>query len=348
MKFVEIVETVESIETKLDGLSEEKLVLLETILKEGAETEFDVEYHIDYLIEFVSSQSDENAEIISETVNGGEILEIILESVRKNTNDIETFLSEVNKQVGEINIDNPNDEETETVSVNLLSIVTNTLTEMLGEETVENLPAEMVFDIVNEAKNLDLSDEVIDMDIVSLVEEISSKLETAITEGKIDLDSADYECETLAEFLDDYSDIEDLLEEMSQVNEEVLAEAKDKAGAELMRKAKAATMVVEAKMEKCKAGDMKCKQEKAKKAKEYFSKNEMPGGGNAKDFTMDKISGKLAKHVKKAAKASQKATGKPLSKEYIQYVLVPGIIKRMRMKNMKLKAKDMKKKAGMK
>ena len=46
MKFMEIVETVESIETKLSALSEAKLALLETILEEGAETQFDVEYHI--------------------------------------------------------------------------------------------------------------------------------------------------------------------------------------------------------------------------------------------------------------------------------------------------------------
>ena len=34
MKFIEIVETVESIETKLSALSEAKLALLETILEE--------------------------------------------------------------------------------------------------------------------------------------------------------------------------------------------------------------------------------------------------------------------------------------------------------------------------
>lgn len=346
MKFVEIVETVESIENKLGTLSEAKLGLLETILTEGAETQFDIVHHIDYLVEFVEAQSDTQAEIIAETVNGGEVLDIILESARRNTDDTESFLAEAIEEVGNIDIKLV-EEDTETASVTLLSIVTNTLTEMLGEEAVEALPAEMVFDIVEEAKNLDLSDDAADMDIVSLVEEISTKLEEAINEGEIDFDSEDYEGETLSEFLEDYSDTEDLLEEMAQVNDEILAEAEDQDGAELMRKAKEATTLVEAKMERCAAGDMKCKVEKAKKAKAYFAKHELPGGGKAKDFSMDAISGKLRKHVVAASKASQKATGKPLSKEYIQYVLVPGIIKRMRVKNMRLKAKDMKKKQGM-
>jgi len=347
MKFVEIVETVESIESKLDTLSEAKLELLETILEEGADIEFDTVHHMDYLIEFVDAHTDDNATVIAESVDCGTVLETILESARKNPTDIETFIAEAIEAAGEIEIAEL-DDETETASVTLLSIVTNTLTEMLGEEAVEALPAEMVFDIVSEAKDLDISDDATDMNLVELVEEISTKLETAISEGVIDLDSEDYETETLAEFLNDYADTEDLLEEMAQVNEEILAESEDEAGADLMRKAKEATTIVEAKMEICKPSDMKCKQEKAKKAKAYFAKNEMPGGGKAKDFAMDKISGDLAKHVKNAAKASKKATGKPLSKEYIQYVLVPGIIKRMRMRGMKLKAKDMKKKAGMK
>ena len=82
MKFMEIVETVESIETKLSALSEAKLALLETILEEGAETQFDVEYHIDYLVEFIESQSDENATTIAESVNGGQVLNIILEELK--------------------------------------------------------------------------------------------------------------------------------------------------------------------------------------------------------------------------------------------------------------------------
>ena len=347
MKFVEITETVESITQKLSTLSEAKLGLVETILKEGVDSSFDVAHHMDYLVEFVESQTDANAELIAETVDGGKVLEIILESVRKNPSDMKTFIAESVEAVGNIDIELVEEDE-ETASVTLLSVVTNTLTEMLGEEAVEALPAKMVFDLVEAAKDLDISDDASEMDLVSLVEEISSKLETAISEGEIDLDSDDYEGETLAEFLDDYEDTEDLLEEMSQVTEEILSESTDEAGADLMRAAKEATTLIEAKMEKCNSGDVKCKQAKAKKAKAYFAKNNLPGGGKAKDFSMDKIHGKLAKHVKAAAKASMKATGKPLSKEYIQYVLVPGIIKRMRVKNMRLKGKDMKKKAGMK
>lgn len=349
MKFVEIVASVASIESKLGTLSEAQLGLLETILTEGTDTSFDVTHHMDYLVEFVKAQTDENAEIIAETVDGGEILNVILESVRKNPNDMDLFITEAIEAMGNINIDTSMvEDDSETASVTLLSVVTNTLTEMLGEKVVEELPAEMVFDLVEEAKSLNISEDASEMSLVELVEEISTKLEEAISEGKIDLDSDDYVGETLAEFLDDYTDIDDLLEEMAKVNEEILSESEDQDAAELMRKAKTATTLVEAKMERCKSGDVKCKQEKAKKAKEYFAKHEMPGGGNAKDFARDKISGKLAKHVKAAATASKKATGKPLSREYIQYVLVPGIIKRMRMKNKKLKAKSMKLKAGMK
>ncbi len=347
MKFVEIVETVENIETKLSTLSESKLDLIEVILEEGSEVEFDVAHHIDYLVEFVETQTDENAEIIAETVNGGEVLEIILESLRKNTSDTATALTEAVEAIGEIEIELM-EEDDEMASVTLLSVVTNTLTEMLGEETVEALPAEMVFDIVEEAKELDLSDEAADMDLVELVEEISTKLETAINEGIVDLDSEDYEGETLEEFLNDYSDTEDLLEEMAQVNEEILSESEDEAGAELMRKAKEATTLVEAKMEKCPKGDRKCQMSKAKKAKKYYAKHEMPGGGNVKDIKINSLTGKLGKHVKKAAKAAKAAAGgKPLTPEYMQYVLVPGIIKRMRMKNKKMKAKSMKTKPGM-
>lgn len=345
MKFVEIVETVESIEKKLETLSDAKLGLLESIIVEGSDITFDVAHHIDYLVEFVDTYSDENATLISETVDCGEVLNIILESARKNTEDKATFISEAVEKVE--NIDLEIIEETESTSVTLLSIVTNTLTEMLGEETVENMPAEMVFDIVEAAKNLDLSDDSHDMDMVSLVEEISTKLEIAIKDGVIDLDSDDYASETLSEFLNDYDNTEDLLTEMAEVNEDILAESDNQDGARLMLKAKAATMLIEAKMESCPKGDMKCKQNKAKRAKEYFAKHNLPGGGNPKDWTMDNLSGKLAKHVKAAAKASMQATGKPLSKEYIQYVLTPGIIKRMRIKNQRMKAKSKMKKQGM-
>ena len=345
MKFIEIVETVESIETKLSALSEAKLALLETILEEGAETQFDVEYHIDYLVEFIESQSDENATTIAESVNGGQVLDIILEAARKHTNDKESFIVEAVEKVG--NIDITLIEEGNTASVTLLSVVTNTLTEMLGESVVEGMPAEMVFDIVESAKELELVEGAETLTLVELVEEISTKLERAIKSGAIDVDSDDYVGETLSEFLNDYTDTEDLLEEMAQVNEDILSESIDIQGANLMRKAKAATTLIEAKMEACPKGDMKCKQDKAKKAKAYYAKHEFPGGGKPEDWAMDKITGKLAKHVKAAAKASKEATGKPLSKEYIQYVLVPGIIKRMRIKNKKMTAKSKLKKQGM-
>jgi len=343
MNFVEIVELVDNIETKLSHLSESKLDLMAEILEEGT-TDFDVAHHIDMLVEFVNAQTDENARIIAESVSGAEVLDIILEAVRKNSN-IKHAIKEAQDNI-EIKL--LEQDETNTASVTLLSVVTNTLTEMLGEDAVESLPAEMIFDIAIEAKELELSDDAADMDLVELVEEISTKLKTAINVGDIDLDSDDYEGETLEEFLDDYEDIEDLLEEMAQVTEEILSESEDEVGVNLMRKAKEATTLIEAKMKRCPSGDRKCQMEKAKKAKKYYEKHEMPGGGNIKDIKLNDLHGNLRKHVKKAVKAARASSGgKQLSPDYIQYVLVPGIIKRMRIKNKKMKAKMMKTRPGM-
>ena len=351
MNFVEIVESVEEIENKLSSLTEAKLDLVEMILSEGAEITFDVTHHLDYIVEFVNSYSDDESEIITENVNGMELLEIILESVKTNGSDFESAINEAVENANEIDIDididTDHDDNDIMSQVTLLSVVTNTLTEMFGESVVEDMPAEMIFDIVNETKELDISDDAIEMTISEMVTEISESLENALTDGEIDFDSDDYDCETLAEFLDDYEDTEDLLMEMEQVNEEILSEAIDEDGAELMRKAKSAIIILEAKMEKCPPLDKKCMMKKAKNAKAYYAKNTMPGGTDPKDFTLSKLTGKLGKHVKAAAKAARSA-GKPLSPEYMQYVLVPGIIKRMRMKNKKMTAKAGMKKVGMK
>jgi len=85
---------------------------------------------------------------------------------------------------------------------------------------------------------------------------------------------------------------------------------------------------------------------KAKKAKEYYSKHVMPGGTDPKEFKLNALKGKLKKYVNAAAKAARSA-GKALTPEYMQFVLVPGIIKRMRMKNKKLKKNQTMKKTGM-
>lgn len=346
MKFVEIVEIVEDIESRLESLSEAKLGLLEAMFTEG-ETTFDVENHIDYLVEFVDSYSDENALIISESIDCGKVLNIVLDSVRNNTTDTKAFIAEAAEAVGNIDI-NLLEEDENTSSVTLLSVVTNTLTEMLGEDAVEKMPAEMVFDIAEAAKNLDVSDDSANMNLVSLVGEISSKLKTAITEGSIDLDTDDYDGETLSEFLDDYEDTADLLNEMSQVTDTILAESTNEDAARLLGKAKGATIMLEGKMQQCAPGDLKCMQSKAKKAKTYYRTHSMPGGTKPQDFNTDALSGKLGKHVKLAIKAFKSKHGKEPLKDYIQYVLVPGIIKRMRIKNKKLTAKMQTKKAGMK
>lgn len=339
MKFVEIVETVEGIESKLGTLSEEKLGLLESILVEGADTAFDVVNHIDYLVEYVNSYTDENAQIIAETVDCGKVLGIILESARKHTTDTEAFLVEAVEKTEEIDIELLAEDDA-TASVTLLSVVTNTLTEMLGEEAVESMPAEMVFDIVESAKELDLADNAEEMDIVSLVEEISTKLEESIKDGSIDLDSDDYKGETLSEFLEDYTDTDDLLEEMTKVTDEILAESENEDAARLMGKAKDATIMLEAKKEKCAPGDMKCMINKAKKAKEWFLKNKHPSGIKPEEMKVGALTGRLGKHTREATKAFKKKHGKAMPKDYIQFVLVPGIIAGMRAKGKKRKASE--------
>jgi len=347
MKFVEIVEIVEGIEKKFVSLSDAKLSLIEALLVEGVDTTFDVVNHIDYLVEFVNAYSDENASVIVETVDCGKVLNIILDSARQNTTDTAAFISEAKKSVGDIDIDLlTEDSDEESVSVTLLSIVTNKLTEMLGEKAVEELPAEMVFDIVEATKALDISDDTIDMDIMSMVEEISTKLEAAITEGVIDLDSDDYDGETLYEFLEDYEDTDDLLEEMEKVNAEILSESDNVDGVRLMEKAKSSTVLLEGQRENCAKGDLKCMQLKAKNAKTYYRKHTMPAGTKPQDINVDSLSGKLGKHVRAAIKSFKKTHGKEPLKDYIQFMLIPGIIKRMRYKNKKVSAKANMKRSG--
>lgn len=319
MKFIEIVETVEDIEYKIETLSETKLGLLEIILEEGSDHEFDIINHIGYLVEFIDSYSDENAKMIAESVDGGEVLHSVLESLKMNSTDMDEFINEAVEAVGEIDIEL---EDEETASVTLLSVVTNTLTEMLGEETVENMPAEMVFDIVESTKELDISENADELDIISLVEEISTKLEESIKDGSIDLDTEDYEGETLAEFLDDYSDTEDLLEEMAEVTDELLAESENEDNARLMGKAKEATIMLEA-AERCKKGDIDCMKKKAKAAKEWFKKHNMHGTDfNPKEIkNVTKVPGKLGKILK-----GIKTANKKYPNEYIRFVVLPAII----------------------
>ena len=327
MNFVEIVETVEDIETKMVDLSEEKLGLLKAVLVEGSEIEFDVVHHIDHLVGFVDSYSDGQAQAITESVDCGKVLNIVLESVRKNASDAEVVLSEAVEAVGDMDLETV-DGDSETVSVSLLSVVSNVLTEMTGEEAVEGMPAEMVFDIVNEAKKLDLSDDAADLDIETLVSEISTKLEEAIISGDIDLDTDDYEGETLAEFLADYENTEYLMEEMSKVSEEVLAESDDADGVRLLTKAKEATVLLEG--ERCAKGDIKCMEKKGKAAKAFFAKGgEMKGTKfNPKSVTnITKLTGKLGKIIRDIKKSNPRYPD-----VYLRNVVLPSIINKMAQK----------------
>ena len=327
MNFVEIVETVEDIETKMVDLSEEKLGLLKAVLVEGSEIEFDVVHHIDHLVEFVDSYSDAQAQTIVESVDCGKVLTIVLESVRKHASDAEAVITEAVEAVGNMDVE-LSEEMSETVSVSLLSVVSNVLTEMTGEEAVEGMPAEMVFDIVNEAKKLDLSDDAADLDIETLVSEISTKLEEAIISGDIDLDTDDYEGETLAEFLADYENTEYLMEEMSKVSEEVLAESDDADGVRLLTKAKEATVLLEG--ERCAKGDIKCMEKKGKAAKAFFAKGgEMKGTKfNPKSVTnITKLTGKLGKIIRDIKKSNPRYPD-----VYLRNVVLPSIINKMAQK----------------
>lgn len=350
MKFDEVVELVETVESALGSLNEGQLDLFEAMVLEGADTKFDFVHHLDYLVDFVSSYSEENALTIAESADCGEVLSRVLDASRMYSSNNGKFLSEAIRQVGEIDVDGYDEDSSS--SVTLLSVVTSKLTEMLGESEVEAMPAEMIFDIVNETKYLDISDDAEDMELPELVNEISDALEEAIRDGSIDFDTEDYVGETLAEFLDDYEDTDDLLEEMTKVTGRILAEASDEDGARLMKKAKEATMLLEGKLGRCPDGDLKCQNKKAKLAKEWFDDFDNADEwhsrhkhmGNSADITTwQKHDGKLGAAVKAARKSFKQRYGKDQSPIYTQYVLVPGIIKRMRAKN-----KHMSKKAGMK
>jgi hypothetical protein len=317
MKFDEVVELVEAVEEKLGWLTEGQLDLFEALIVEGVGTKFDFMYHLDYLTDFVSAYSDENAKTISESVDCGEVLNVVLDASRTHATNNSRFISEALRQVGEIDIELDDDEETEHVT--LLSVVTSALTEMLGEEAVEDMPAEMVFDIVNEVKQLDISDDADELDLVELVNHISEALKEAIHDGDIDFDTDDYEGETLAEFLDDYVDTDDLLEEMTKVTGRILAESEDRDAARLMKKAKEASMLVEGKLGRCANGDLACMKKKAKAAKIWFSDFENAdawharhkGHAGAADIsTKQKLTGKLRTAVKEAKIAFKSRYGK--------------------------------------
>lgn len=333
MDFVEIVQTVEEIEDKVATLSHTKLGLLEALLHEGVDIEFDVVNHLDYLVSFIESCTDDNAATITETVDCEKVLNIILESARKNTIDQHAFLTEVNLGVGDLDLVE-SVETNETVRLPLLSVVASTLTNMLGEETVEQLPAEMIFDVVASAKELYSDDVSEDMNIEALVEHIASLLSTAIHDNVIDLDTNDYSGDTLEEFLEPFGSLNEMIEELQAFDS---SEDYDDTDSKLMAKAKDSTLMIEAKKVNCPAGDLDCMKKKAKLAKEYWKKNKMHGmTGNMKD--VDPTSGRLGKHVKAATNAFRRTHKKRMSRVYIQYVLVPAIIQRMRSKGKRMGA----------
>ena len=268
MNFIEIVETIDLVENKLSDLSGAELNLVTAIIAEG-NTEFDVVHHLDFIVEYATSQSDENAELIVETVDCGKILDIILESARKHPTNNDKYLATTIASVNEIDlgVEEVIAEAEEAPAVTLLSVVTNTLTDILGEATVEALPAEMIFDIVEATKELEMGEEADSLELTDLIETISTSLKEALEDGTIDFDSDDYEGETLSEFLNDYSDLEDLLEEMAQVNEEVLAESTDTVAVRLLLKAKEATTMVEGKTTTTSTENIEVMRESAKKLK---------------------------------------------------------------------------------
>lgn len=348
MKFTELVDSVSDIESKLSTLNDSQLNLLESMLASGTDIKFDIESRLDHLVAFVDNFDTTQADTIVESVDCGEVLKLVLNEADNNRDDMDAFLTESINAVGELDtIDNTIPASN---GIPLLSVVTNVLSEMLGESTVEKIPVEMIFDIVADSQNLSMPDESTDYNLPQLVEAISTSLKDAITRGVIDRDTANYSGETLYEFLDDYHDTADLLTEMQQVTDEKLNESSNRDAARILRKARSATILVESKFEKCDPGDRTCMKNKARRAKTWFSKHDIagPGGGPIENFSVDSLSGKLGSHVKGAVKQYTSTHGKPPLKDYIQYVLIPGILKRMRMKNKSMSAKSNVKKAGMK
>lgn len=330
MKFEEIVDLVEAIEEKFADLSDSQLGLVEAMLEEGMDLEFDLVHHLDYLFEFVSSYDSKNALVITENVDCGELLGVVLDSARKNSRDMQKFVAEALNEAGELEVLT----ESDSTAVTMLSIVTSVLTEMLGEETVEQLPAEMVFDIVEEAKLLDIDDSVENMSLSEMVVEISDVLREAINSGEIDMETEDYTGETLAEFLDDYEDTDDLLEEMSKVTKDLLSESSDKEGVRLLIKAKSATSLLESSCEGTIRQRLSCINRKAAASKKWFNKtkNATIWGSRhgGKGIETIKLDGKLKKAVNASKAAFKKRYHQNPSEDVIRFLWIPGIVKRMR------------------
>ena len=339
----QLVEIKEAIENYIENLSDEQLNLFEEII-DNLDDDVNIQKYVEHVAKIVESFSDEEVNVILENIDDmGIVAEKIIESIAKNLNDEETIISEAKEKILNIDVDDAElfeseEEDEESVKIPLLPILINVLSEMLGEENVEKLPLNLVLDLYEEAKDLDIDiDE--DYSLAEKIEAIREAIEEAIENEEIDLDTDDYDGETVGEFLEQFEDIDDMVE--SILHDNVILESEEDEYKELLKES--IKMVLTEK----RCHDVKCYRAKAKAAKKYFMKHEMHGGVDIESIDPKQLKGRLGKYVRLAINNAKKR-GVKYPPEYIKYVLIPGIIKRMRFKNRHLNVKAKKLKPGMK
>jgi hypothetical protein len=346
-KLEQLVEFKEFVEELLQNMNEDKLTLVENII-ENLDDDVDASQYIEYVSKIVENLSDDEAEVILENVDDMSVIaDKIVESVAKNINNEEAIINEAREMIMDIDVNddllNENEEEeieeTEELELPILPVLISVLSEMLGEEVVEELPLNMVLDIYEELKDVEIDiDE--DATILEKISAIKEALEEAIENKEIDLDTDDYDGETVGEFLEQFENIDEMVE--SILNDDVILESEEDYYKDVLKES--VSNVLTEKRVRC--HDVKCYKEKAMKAKKYFMKHEMHGGVDIESIDPKKLKGRLAKYVKLAINNAKKR-GVKYPPEYIKYVLIPGIIKRMRFKNRHMNNKAKKLKPGM-
>lgn len=328
MNLTDLVLKTEELERVLEGLTEDQLDVFESCIVEGAETDFTIN-SVPALATVLSNLDDDTCSIIKESVFGDQIVESFNKTLaRTGSVDHKDFVTEAladlsNIDVATVDVSTVLKEGKEDV-VQLMSLVAEALVATIGEEEALNVPAEALADLT------------IAVGEAGIEEDGLSDIVEGIKSGKFDIDFDNYKDGTnLIEFL---SDVEaDMLVEGNIVNE----------NAELAEKFNAATRyLVEGTKTQCHGttAEVKaCKIKKAAAAKHYYNTN---GYAHNKALDSEDIhSARLRKYVLKAKLAAKKMGTHPSGEDgddYVKFVLIPALIKKMRAKGRHEGMKDKK------
>jgi len=233
MDMIKTSEFINNYTDKLEELSESQLNILKQIMLESIDIDYNVEDRFDYILEFVSNISDEEAKLF-DFVNGETVMESILDEI-KRTNDVKTVAKKAKEKILDIKIT----EEVKETEVPLLSIVSEAMTDLLGIKGFEEIPVGMFFDIINECKNAEIK--------TNTIEDVVSSIKEYIKENLLDLNKDDYLGETVKEFLNDYKNLDDLLNELNSVNETILENIEDEIHREIFEKGSKCTDLIKIK-----------------------------------------------------------------------------------------------------